>query len=243
MTRRTINRPMLGVLIGIVVGALFAGVALTIYAQRATDATEAAQVGAGVVEEVQAACADEDSDPDQDVIRSAGLCDSADQAAAELEASPAEVSVAGPAGRDGATGPAGQDGQDGERGPRGPPPAFTTVLAAVRTSLDEACGGSCEGSRGATGAAGAPGAASTVPGPQGEPGRDGADSTVPGPRGEAGQNGKDAPRVVAIACAVLGGGSFTFTFDDGSTVSADCTSLPTEPDPDPPTDTAPVLLP
>lgn len=106
-------------------------------------------------------------------------------------------------------------------------PTTTQVDASVRRFLPLLVGesvaafcadGACEGSEGKRGKQGIQGER----GERGLPGQPGAE----GPKGEPGGPGKDGAHVVKVECSTSTFGSyqFVFTFSDGTSYSAECSS-------------------
>jgi len=132
----------------------------------------------------------------------------------------------GPAGNDGANGaqgPAGNDGAQGLQGIQGPAGADGAIGAQGATGPQGPAGN--DGAQGATGPQGPAGNDGAVgaTGPQGPAGNDGAiGATGPtGPQGPVGATGAQGPAGLdgnGIASTVDNGdGTFTFTYDDGTT--------------------------
>lgn len=199
-------------------------------ADRADTAEVERDVVAGeavdLADRIDEVCKLEDGDPDRELLRGSGLCQRANQTQQNIADSPATPS----------------QGQQGPTGARGPAPTFTQVLAAVETSIDGAlrsvCNGDCTGadgqpgSDGADGSDGAPGATGAQGG-TGERGPSGAtgERGPAGPQGERGPAGADAPRPAFVQCQGISPVTFTFGYDDGTTITVECGFL--EPIPEP----------
>jgi hypothetical protein len=127
-------------------------------------------------------------------------------------------------GKTGDPGPMGAEGPSGPVGPPGSPGPSGPAGATGRPGAN---------ATGVPGPAGPPGADSTIAGPAGPPGADstvagppGADSTIAGPPGAdstvPGPAGKNGTSITAISCTARRPITFTFTFDDGSTIPVTC---------------------
>jgi hypothetical protein len=209
---------------------------------RGSSAEQGQAAGGDLAAQVQDVCAQGGTAAQR--LQSSGLCDKANDVRAGTKG---ETGERGPAGPPGPIGPQGAKGDPGTpcsptmpscRGPQGPagppgPQGRAGEPGASPTCLLEP--GACRGPQGPQGASGRDGADGTngVDGADGEPGQTGQDG-APGEKGEPGEQGpkgdqgeqgpagRDAPRLTTVACDSLTPATFTFTFSDGSTLTATC---------------------
>lgn len=200
-------------------------------AERADSAEQAGEQIAGdaldLADQIDAACALEDGDPDRELLRDSGLCQRANQVQRTVEDGPVNSPP--------------RPGTPGARGPAGPPPTLLQVTAATEALIDDAlavvCDGDCKGEPGESieGPRGEPG--ESIQGERGEPGQ-----SIQGPKGDKGDRGEtgergpagaDAPTITFIECDGITPFTLTFGLSDGSTYDVSCGFIEPIPEPEP----------